>query len=29
MRGQRYRPHLVVASEDPLTGERQSVVPEP
>lgn len=29
MRGQRFRPHLVVAIENPLTGERREVAPEP
>ncbi|HEX7719544.1 MAG TPA: penicillin-binding protein 2 [Woeseiaceae bacterium] len=29
MRGQRFRPHLVVAVEDPLTGERREIAPEP
>lgn len=29
MRGQRFRPHLVVAIEDPITGERQTIPPEP
>ncbi|MEX0976230.1 MAG: penicillin-binding protein 2 [Woeseia sp.] len=29
MRGQRFRPHLVVAIEDPLTGQRQEIAPEP
>jgi len=28
-RGQRYRPHLVAAVEDPLTGERRIIPPEP
>ncbi len=29
MRGQRFRPHLVVAVEDPLTGVRREIAPEP
>jgi penicillin-binding protein 2 len=28
MRGSRYRPHLVTAIEDPLSGERELVLPE-
>ena len=28
MRGQRFRPHLIVAVEDPLTGERREIAPE-
>lgn len=28
MRGRRFRPHLVVAVEDPITGERQTVLPQ-
>jgi len=29
MRGQRYRPHLVAAFEDPLNGRRTLIAPEP
>ncbi|HEX2139361.1 MAG TPA: penicillin-binding protein 2 [Woeseiaceae bacterium] len=29
MRGKRFRPHLVAAMEDPVTGERELVIPEP
>lgn len=29
MRGQRFRPHLVAALENPVTGERELVIPEP
>ena len=29
MRGQRFRPHLLVAAENPLSGERQSMSPAP
>ncbi|MED5462360.1 MAG: penicillin-binding protein 2 [Pseudomonadota bacterium] len=29
MRGQRYRPHLVAAFEDPLNGKRTLIAPEP
>lgn len=29
MRGKRYRPHLVAAIEDPLTGRRLLIAPEP
>ncbi len=29
MRGQRFRPHLVAAMENPVTGERELVAPEP
>ncbi len=29
MRGKRFRPHLVAALENPLTGERERVLPEP
>jgi penicillin-binding protein 2 len=29
MRGKRFRPHLVAALENPVTGERELVIPEP
>lgn len=29
MRGKRFRPHLVAATENPVTGERELVIPEP
>lgn len=29
MRGKRFRPHVVVATENPVTGEREPVPPEP
>jgi penicillin-binding protein 2 len=29
MRGQRFKPHLVIATEDPITGQRQEIAPVP
>ncbi|HZD51779.1 MAG TPA: penicillin-binding protein 2 [Woeseiaceae bacterium] len=29
MRGKRFRPHVVAATEDPVTGERKLIAPEP